>query len=381
MNLSDIAAMGATPRWALLARALPDSDPAWLAAFARGLLRAGRCARRRARRRRHDARAAQPVRDDPRRSAGRARRSRRAGARAGDDIYVSGGWATPRWRSRRCAGASRSMPPRWRVPRPARAAGAARRARAAAARHGDRDARCVRRTDRRSRAHPRASARRRRRRSRHRCRVRRRSPRSWRRRARAGAGNACSRAATTTSCASPRAPADARARSSAIARELGAAADAHRRDRRGARAGRPRRAGRGDRVAARIRSLSRAARRDDVHRRCAFLVPHPAHFIALGFGAGLAPVRARHLRHAGGAADRVRRCGRTPAMSASSSRSACCLRSASGLGGHRTRPRALPITAPSSGTRSSRSCWCCTSSAATTCASPSRSCCSACSTS
>jgi thiamine-monophosphate kinase len=36
VNLSDIAAMGATPRWALLAGALPDNDPAWLAAFARG---------------------------------------------------------------------------------------------------------------------------------------------------------------------------------------------------------------------------------------------------------------------------------------------------------------------------------------------------------
>jgi thiamine-monophosphate kinase len=36
VNLSDVAAMGATPRWALLAGALPDDDPAWLAAFARG---------------------------------------------------------------------------------------------------------------------------------------------------------------------------------------------------------------------------------------------------------------------------------------------------------------------------------------------------------
>jgi thiamine-monophosphate kinase len=35
-NLSDMAAMGATPRWALLAGALPDADPAWLSAFARG---------------------------------------------------------------------------------------------------------------------------------------------------------------------------------------------------------------------------------------------------------------------------------------------------------------------------------------------------------
>lgn len=37
VNLSDIAAMGARPRWALLAGALPDADDAWLAAFTRGL--------------------------------------------------------------------------------------------------------------------------------------------------------------------------------------------------------------------------------------------------------------------------------------------------------------------------------------------------------
>ena len=36
VNLSDLAAMGAKPRWALLAGALPEADPAWLAAFARG---------------------------------------------------------------------------------------------------------------------------------------------------------------------------------------------------------------------------------------------------------------------------------------------------------------------------------------------------------
>lgn len=36
VNLSDMAAMGATPKWALLAGALPDDDPVWLAAFARG---------------------------------------------------------------------------------------------------------------------------------------------------------------------------------------------------------------------------------------------------------------------------------------------------------------------------------------------------------
>ena len=39
VNLSDIAAMGARPRWALLAGALPDSDAAWLEAFSRGLFR------------------------------------------------------------------------------------------------------------------------------------------------------------------------------------------------------------------------------------------------------------------------------------------------------------------------------------------------------
>ena len=36
VNLSDMAAMGATPRWALLAGALPDADPQWLKSFARG---------------------------------------------------------------------------------------------------------------------------------------------------------------------------------------------------------------------------------------------------------------------------------------------------------------------------------------------------------
>jgi thiamine-monophosphate kinase len=37
VNLSDLAAMGAVPRWALLALALPAVDDAWLAAFAHGL--------------------------------------------------------------------------------------------------------------------------------------------------------------------------------------------------------------------------------------------------------------------------------------------------------------------------------------------------------
>ncbi len=36
VNLSDMAAMGAVPRWALLALALPSADEAWLAAFSTG---------------------------------------------------------------------------------------------------------------------------------------------------------------------------------------------------------------------------------------------------------------------------------------------------------------------------------------------------------
>lgn len=39
VNLSDLAAMGATPRWATLSIALPGVDDAWLTAFARGFFR------------------------------------------------------------------------------------------------------------------------------------------------------------------------------------------------------------------------------------------------------------------------------------------------------------------------------------------------------
>lgn len=37
VNLSDLAAIGATPRWALLALALPDADARWLEEFSAGL--------------------------------------------------------------------------------------------------------------------------------------------------------------------------------------------------------------------------------------------------------------------------------------------------------------------------------------------------------
>jgi thiamine-monophosphate kinase len=41
VNLSDIAAMGATPAWATLALTLPGVDPSWLEGFAAGLLELG----------------------------------------------------------------------------------------------------------------------------------------------------------------------------------------------------------------------------------------------------------------------------------------------------------------------------------------------------
>src|SRR5256714_15250125 len=42
VNLSDLAAMGARPAWALLALTLPEADEDWLAQFAAGLWGPGR---------------------------------------------------------------------------------------------------------------------------------------------------------------------------------------------------------------------------------------------------------------------------------------------------------------------------------------------------
>ncbi|MBL8446609.1 MAG: thiamine-phosphate kinase [Zoogloeaceae bacterium] len=42
VNLSDLAAMGAEPRWAVLAVALPDADATWLRAFAEGFFACAR---------------------------------------------------------------------------------------------------------------------------------------------------------------------------------------------------------------------------------------------------------------------------------------------------------------------------------------------------
>jgi len=89
VNLSDLAAMGATPRWALLALAMPAADEAWLARFSEGLFALA------------DRHGVDLVGGDTTRgplnlcvtilgevAAGQA--LRRDGARAGDDIWVSG---------------------------------------------------------------------------------------------------------------------------------------------------------------------------------------------------------------------------------------------------------------------------------------------------
>ena len=89
VNLSDLAAMGATPRWATLSIALPGVDDAWLQAFARGFFRVA------------DAHGIELVGGDTTRGAlsiaitvigevppGQA--LQRNGARAGDEVWVSG---------------------------------------------------------------------------------------------------------------------------------------------------------------------------------------------------------------------------------------------------------------------------------------------------
>jgi len=89
VNLSDLAAMGATPRWATLSIALPEANDTWLTAFARGFFRMA------------DMHGIELVGGDTTRGAlticitvmgevppGQA--LRRDGAQPGDDVWVSG---------------------------------------------------------------------------------------------------------------------------------------------------------------------------------------------------------------------------------------------------------------------------------------------------
>jgi thiamine-monophosphate kinase len=90
VNLSDLAAMGAAPRWALIALALPAADEAWLGAFSSGLFALA------------ERYGVDIVGGDTTRAALRAITITaigqvpaevalyRAGARPGDDIWVSG---------------------------------------------------------------------------------------------------------------------------------------------------------------------------------------------------------------------------------------------------------------------------------------------------
>lgn len=90
VNLSDLAAMGAAPRWALLALGLPAADPAWLGEFSAGLYALAE---------RHGVElvggdtARSPLRTIAITAIGEVPAGValfRAGARPGDDIWVSG---------------------------------------------------------------------------------------------------------------------------------------------------------------------------------------------------------------------------------------------------------------------------------------------------
>ncbi len=89
VNLSDLAAMGAEPRWALLAAALPSADEDWIAAFAGGFFELA------------ERSGVDVIGGDTTRGpltltptvigeVPRGKALRRGGARAGDDIWVSG---------------------------------------------------------------------------------------------------------------------------------------------------------------------------------------------------------------------------------------------------------------------------------------------------
>ncbi|MDD5295790.1 MAG: thiamine-phosphate kinase [Rhodocyclaceae bacterium] len=89
VNVSDLAAMGAEPRWALLAASLPEADEAWVASFAQGFFA---CA---------EAFGVDVIGGDTTRGplnlaptilgeVPRGQALRRSGAHPGDEIWVSG---------------------------------------------------------------------------------------------------------------------------------------------------------------------------------------------------------------------------------------------------------------------------------------------------
>lgn len=89
VNLSDLAAMGATPRWAMLALALPEADAGWLQDFAAGFFALAD---------RHDVdliggdttRGPRNICVQVMGEVAQGRALRRDGARPGDDVWVSG---------------------------------------------------------------------------------------------------------------------------------------------------------------------------------------------------------------------------------------------------------------------------------------------------
>jgi thiamine-monophosphate kinase len=133
VNLSDMAAMGAIPRWVTLSLALPRADARWLRAFTGGFMRLARA---------HDVDliggdttrgplnlCVQILGEVP---AGEA--LRRDGARAGDDIWVSGklgdaalALAALRGRIRLAPGELAQVEPRLHLPAPRVALGQALR--------------------------------------------------------------------------------------------------------------------------------------------------------------------------------------------------------------------------------------------------------------
>jgi thiamine-monophosphate kinase len=91
VNLSDLAAMGATPAWCTPVAVLPAPDAPWLDAFLDGFLRAGRQQHLVAPdRRRHHARSALDLRHGASDVVPCGTALRRDGARDGDEVWITG---------------------------------------------------------------------------------------------------------------------------------------------------------------------------------------------------------------------------------------------------------------------------------------------------